>query len=70
MSVNIDYGDFCFDKKDFAKALRAYIVAMTKTKNKTLEEYKPKIEQRIKDLKLRIGDEKFKILQNEVLKNG
>ena len=70
MSVNIDYGDFCFDKKDFAKALRAYIVAMTKTKNKTLEEYKPKIEQRIKDLKLRVGDEKFKILQNEVLKNG
>ena len=70
MSINIEYGDFCFDKKDFAKALRAYIVAITKTKNKTLEEYKPKIEQRLKDLKLRIGDDEFKRLQNEVLKNG
>ena len=70
MSVNIEYGDFCADKKDFSKALRAYIRAFTRTKHKTLEEYKPKIEQRLKDLKLRLGDEEFKRLENEVIKNG
>ena len=70
MYINIEYGDFCSDRKDFAKAIKAYIRAMNKTNNKTLEEYKPKIEQRLKDLKTRVGDIEYEKLLNEVINNG
>ncbi len=70
MNVNIEYGDFCVDKKDFQKALRSYIVAISKTKNSTLIDYKPQIEQRIRDLKIRLGEEEFKRLEKEIVKNG
>ncbi len=70
MNVNIEYGDFCVDKKDFKKALRSYIIAMSRTKNATLIEYKPQIEQRLRDLKIRLGEEEFKKLEKEIVKNG
>ena len=70
MASNIEYGDFCADKRDFAKALRAYIRAMSKTKDKSTEAYKPEIEQRIKELRVRLGEETFKQLESEIIKNG
>lgn len=70
MAANIEYGDFCADKKDFSKALKSYIKAISKTKEQTLAAYKPQIEQRIRNLKIRLGDERFKQIENEIIKNG
>ena len=70
INSNLAFGDFYFDKKEFAKALKAYIVALTKIKDKSNETYKIKIEQRIRDLKIRLGEDEFKRLENEILKNG
>ncbi len=70
VNSNLEFGDFYADRKDFSKALKAYIIASTKIKDKTSEQYKIKIEQRIKDLKIRLGEEEFKKLENEIIKNG
>lgn len=70
MASNMEYGDFCADKKDFAKALKAYIKAISKTKDESTQFYKHEIEQRIRDLRVRLGEEEFKKLENEILKNG
>jgi len=67
---NMEYGDFCADKKDFYNAIRAYIIAISKTKDKSLEKYKTDLEQRLRDLKFRIGEEQFKKFESEILKNG
>ena len=70
MSSNLEYGDFCVDNRDFLRGLKLYIRSISRTKDKSLEEYKSKIEQRIRDLRVRLGDEEFKKLENEILKNG
>lgn len=70
MASNIDFGDFCADRRDFTKALKSYIKAIAKTKDISLEAYKPKIEQRIKDLRVRLGEDKFRQIENEIFKNG
>ena len=43
---------------------------MSKTKDKSIEAYKPEIEQRIKELRVRLGEETFKQLESEIIKNG
>ena len=70
MNINVEYGDFCADRREFAKALKAYIKAYSRAKNNALSEDKTKIEQRLRDLKVRLGDEAFKKLKLEVTKNG
>ncbi len=70
MNINVEYGDFCADKREFSKALKAYIKAYARAKNNSMSEYKTKIEQRLRDLKLRLGDEAFKKLELEVTQNG
>ena len=69
MASNIEYGDFCADKREFSKALKAYIRAMSKTKDKSTEAYKTEIEQRIRDLRVRLGEETFKQIESEIIKN-
>jgi tetratricopeptide (TPR) repeat protein len=70
MISNIDYGDFYYDRRDFKKALKLYIRAMSKTKNTSTQTYKSEIELRIRELKIRLGDEAFKQLESEIIKNG
>jgi hypothetical protein len=43
---------------------------MSRTKNATLIEYKPQIEQRLRELKIRLGEDEFKKLEKEIIKNG
>jgi hypothetical protein len=58
------------DNREFLKGLKLYIRAISQTKNSSLEQYKKKIEQRIRDLKIRLGEEEFKKLEKEIIKNG
>jgi len=70
ISSNIEYGDFFADNKDFNRALKAYILAHSKIKDKTSENLKLKIEERLRDLKFRLGEEVFRQMENEIIHNG
>ena len=67
---NMEYGDLCSDQKDFKAAIKAYIRALSKIKDKSLENYKIELEQRLRDLKARLGEETFSKIESEILKNG
>ena len=69
INSNVEFGDFYNDSKNFKKALKAYIIALTKIKDKNSDKLKQKIEQRIKDIKIRLGEDAFKNLENEIIKN-
>ena len=67
---NMEYGDLCADKKDFQIAIKAYIRALSKIKDKSFDNYKIELEQRLRDLKARLGEETFAKIESEILKNG
>lgn len=70
MNSNIEYGDFCEQRKEFSKALKAYMKALAVSKTSAAIEDKERIEQKIRDLKARLGDVEFNKLENEIITNG
>ena len=61
---------FVFEGDHFEGLLTLGDIQRAIIKNNALSEDKTKIEQRLRDLKVRLGDEAFKKLKLEVTKNG
>ena len=70
INSNMEYGDFCVYKKEFSSALKAYMKALAVSKSSDANENTQKIEQRIRDLKVRLGETEFDKLENEIITNG
>ncbi len=68
-SCDISMGDFYFNQKDDELALKNYLSAYNIAKTNFSKDNIEKIQQRINDIKARIGDEMFKKYENEYI-NG
>ena len=65
-SSNVALGDFYFNKKDFEQALRNYIIAHKMSINNFTRDNILKIEMRINDLKIRMGEQNFNRITKEL----
>ena len=68
-SCDISMGDFYFNQKDDEFALKNYLSAYNIAKTNFSKDNIEKIQQRMSDIKARIGDEMFKKYENEYI-NG
>jgi len=66
MLSNIEYGDFAILKKDYKTALISYKKALNNTDEKEHPTSYKKVITRIQDLKVRLGEENFEKLENEI----
>lgn len=65
-SADIALGDFYYNKKQNKKAMEHYILAYKLAKNSFSKDNILKIEMRISDIKLRVGESSFDILAKEL----
>ena len=65
-SSNVASGDFYYNKKDFELALRSYIIAHKMAINNFTKDNILKIEMRINDLKIRMGEQNFNRITKEL----
>ena len=63
LSSMIEYGDFCVLRKDFKAGLKNYKSALSLAKTDTSTDNVTRIEKRINDIKVRLGNEFDKIEQ-------
>lgn len=68
-SCDISMGDFYFIRKDNEQALKSYLSAYNVAKTNFSKDNIDKIQQRINDIKVRVGEETFKKYENEYI-NG
>ena len=63
ISVNTAIGDFYFNKKNDKKAYDSYKKALSIAQVGSSKENINKIQQRINDIKIRLGEERFKQIE-------
>src|SRR5574344_316689 len=66
-SANLSLGDFYYDIKEDEKALKIYLTTLNKVKNDFSKENVEKIMLRINDINIKMGEEKFKQKESEIL---
>lgn len=66
ISVYTEFGDFCVIRKDLKAALKNYFNALNIAKNNSSSNNISGIEQRIGDIKIRLGDS-YQQIENEIL---
>lgn len=69
ISAKIEYGDFCVYRKDFKEALKNYYSALNLAKLHFSSDNAAKIEQRITDMKVRLGVN-YEQTEKEILNEG
>ncbi len=65
-SADVAFGDFYYASKEFSKSLENYINAYKLATNNFTKDNINKIKMRISDLKIKIGEEKFKSIVKEL----